>query len=192
MSVKLSPNEQKIIDYLKVNPGKNKTTKVADSTGINRKSFGRYAKRLAEKELITREYRMEKSVRYWLLEIAKPKPKIEWDKDRQDPDVIDVSDCHIMYDVATKRLEDKDFFKTTEFKEYKEHIVESLEFERILYFFRYARVHRPKFKGDTVEKRFNKTEKELKQFREFKRGSAGDFKLVMNEFQELLKKRKNK
>jgi len=186
MSVKLSPNEQKIIDYLKVNPGKNKTTKVADSTGINRKSFGRYAKRLAEKELITREYRMEKSVRYWLLEIAKPKPI----RPRSGEVVGSISRDNVMYDVATKRLKDKDFFKTTEFKEYKEHIVESLEFDRILYFFRYARVHRPKFKGDTVEKRFNKTEKELKQFREFKRGSAGDFKLVMTEFQELLKKRK--
>jgi len=123
----------------------------------------------------------------WLKDLEEAKPEIK--------EIIQLmprkGGKNTMYDVATKRLEDKDFFKTTEFKEYKEHIVESLEFDRILYFFRYARVHRPKFKGDTVEKRFNKTEKELKQFREFKRGSAGDFKLVMNEFQELLKKRKN-
>jgi len=75
VSIKLSPNEQKIIDYLKANPGKNKTTKVADNTGINKKSFGRYAKKLSEKGLITREYRMEGSVRYWELEIAKQKEK---------------------------------------------------------------------------------------------------------------------
>lgn len=80
-SIKLSPNEQKIIDFLKDHPGKHETSYVAEKTGINPKSIGRYAKQLAKKRFITREYRMKGSVRYWDLEfqtltpIEKPKPQ---------------------------------------------------------------------------------------------------------------------
>ena len=74
MSIKLTPNEQKIIDYLEEN-GKSDTTPVADGTGINRKSISRYCQNLAKKGLITREYRMEGSVRYWELEIVESKPE---------------------------------------------------------------------------------------------------------------------
>lgn len=122
MSIKLTPNEQKIIDYLE-KFGKSDTTPVADGTGINRKSIGRYAQSLAKKGLITREYRMEKSIRYWELEIAesKPEPKKDIDVrdyigfvDKYEAEVeIDSikkgelqvgNELNIMYDLSVKRL----------------------------------------------------------------------------------------
>ena len=110
--MKLTPNEQKIIDYLERN-GKSDTTPVADGTGINRKSIGRYAQSLAKKGLITREYRMEGSVRYWELEMleSKPEPKRKYEAEvyidtitKGEPSSIDPIH-NIMYEVAKKRLE---------------------------------------------------------------------------------------
>lgn len=107
---KLTPNEWKIYKYLK-EFGKSDTTPVANGTGINRKSIGRYAQSLSMKGLITRQYRMEKSVRYWELEIAESKPepkaeileipKIEW----TESDEQNVMEQNKMYDLSVERLE---------------------------------------------------------------------------------------
>jgi len=88
---------------------------------------------------------------------------------------------NIMYDVATKRLE------KSEIDNYIESLAKTSEYKRFMYRIITGKVWRGSNKE--LEANLNRKVKNIEQFNELKRGSAGDFKLVINEFKELLEEK---